>query len=154
MFDTGQLLPLIATGVLVLIGLGSCLAWLPARRLDPAGLPARIFVTAGLALAVVDTPGLGSVLGLSLAAMGALVMWQGQPAPHVPRPRRAGVVGAAVTGGLATLATAESWGPLGQIPDELHAVATAVVAAVTALAALAVADRSRVTLREKLAQQV
>src|SRR5690625_5626141 len=76
--------------VIGLIGLSTCLAWLPATRRDPTGLPTRIFVTVGICAAVLDYDGIGAVLGLSLAAMGLLVMWEGLPAPEVPRPRRRG----------------------------------------------------------------
>lgn len=141
---------LIPAGVILLIGLAGSIAWLPAIRRDPAGLPSRIFMTAGVVMAIADLGGLGSVLGLSLAAMGGLVAWEGQPAPQVPRPRRWGLSFAAVVTGLATLATFNGWGPLGRMPEELRAVATLIISVTGALATLAIADRARIGLREAI----
>ncbi len=148
MFDTAHPLQLAAAGVIVLIGLGCCLAWLPAGRRDPTGPAARIFMTVGLVMSVLDFGGVGSVLGLSLTALGVLIAWEGQPAPEVPRPPRLGIVIAVVATALATAAMFEGWGPLGQLPAQVRAVATLAIATTGGLAALAVADRARVALRE------
>lgn len=150
MFDADHALQLVTAGVILLVGVGSSVAWLPATRRDPSGLPARVFMTAGLAMAVVDVGGVGSVLGLSLAAMGALVAWEGQPAPETPRPRRRGLITAAVFTGLAALATFDGWGPLERVPEELRAIAAVFVATTGVLATLAIADRARVQLRVAL----
>src|SRR5690606_19493973 len=105
-----------AAAVVGLIGLSTCLAWLPATRHDPLGHPTRVFVMVGLAAAILDATGVGAVLGLSLAAMGLLVMWEGQPAPEVPRPHRRGFYVAAVLAGIVTYGTVEGWGPLERVP--------------------------------------
>ncbi|TDE14015.1 hypothetical protein [Jiangella asiatica] len=150
MFDADHSLRLVTAGVVLLIGIGCSIAWLPATRRDPAGLPSRVFATVGTIMAIADWGGVGSVLGISLAAMGVLVGWEGQPPPELPRPRRGGLVTAAVVAGVATLATFDGWGPLERLPEELRAVATLVVAVTGALAALAIADRSRIGLREAI----
>lgn len=153
MFDTGQTLPLIVAGVILLVGVTSCIAWLPALRYDHAGMPARIFITAGLIVTVLDAGGLGSVLGLSLTAMGGLVAWEGQPAPEVPRPRRRGLFTAAVITGLATLGILTGWWSFGRIPEEVRAVIALVVAATGVLTTVTVADRARTTLREAISRR-
>lgn len=150
MFDTDDAHRLLIAGVVLLVGVGSCLAWISAGRRDPAGPAARAFMTIGLIMAALDFRGLGTVLGLSLAAMGALVAWEGQPEPEVPRPRRGGIVVAATLTGLATLAMFDGLGPLSAVPEEARAVATVAVAATGTLATLAVADRARITLRDAL----
>ncbi|WP_157552970.1 hypothetical protein [Jiangella gansuensis] len=150
MFDADHSLRLVMAGVVLLIGISCSIAWLPATRRDPAGLPARGFGTAGAIMAIADWGGVGSVLGLSLAAMGVLIGWEGQPPPEMPRPRRGGLVTAAVVTGLVTLATFDGWGPLSRMPDELRAVAALVVGVTGALATVAIADRSRVRLREAI----
>ena len=150
MFDTDHTLQLVAAGVVALVGLGCCLAWLPAGRRDPTGPAARVFMTVGLAMSILDFGGVGSVLGVSLTALGLLIAWEGQPAPEVPRPPRQGIVIAVVVTGLATAAMYDGWGPLVQLPAEVRAVATVAVATTGGLAALAVADRARVAMREAL----
>ncbi|PSL01073.1 hypothetical protein CLV30_1158 [Haloactinopolyspora alba] len=150
MFDTDDVYRLLIAGVVLLVGVGSCLAWISAGRRDPAGPAARVFMTVGLVMAALDFGGVGAVLGLSLAALGGLVAWEGQPDPEVPRPRRGGIVVAAAITGLATLAMIEGFGPLASVPEEARAVATVVVASTGALGTLAVADRARVTLRDAL----
>lgn len=148
MFDTDHTVRLAAAGVVLLVGLSSCIAWISAGRRGLAGLAARVFMTAGLTVALVDLGGAGTVLGLCLAAFGGFVAWEGQPAPEVPRPPRRAIVVAALVTGLATLAMFDGWGPLARVPSEARAVATLAVAATGILATLAVADRSRVALRE------
>ncbi|TDD68778.1 hypothetical protein E1262_15075 [Jiangella aurantiaca] len=147
MFDADHSFRLTVAGVVLLLGLGFIIAWLPARRRDPAGLSSRLLVTAGLIMGIADLGGLGSVLGFTLAAMGALITWEAQPAPEVPRPHRGGIVVAAVLAGLAALGTFEGWGSLTRVPPELRVVATLVVGVTGALATLAIADRARVRLR-------
>ncbi|MBB5789771.1 hypothetical protein [Jiangella mangrovi] len=147
MFDADHSTRLAIAGVVLLIGLGCIIAWLPARRRDRAGLPSRLLVTAGLIMGMADLGGLGSVLGFALAAMGALILWEAQPAPEVPRPHRGGIVVAAALSGVAALATFEGWWSLARVPAELRAVATLVVGVTGALATLAIADRARVRLR-------
>ncbi len=147
MFDADHSLRLAIAGVVLLLGLGCIIAWLPARRRDPAGLPSRLLVTAGLIMGIADLGRLGGVLGFALAAMGALIAWEAQPPPEVPRPHRGGIVVAALLAGTAALGAFEGWGALVRVPAELRAVATLVVGVTGALATLAIADRARVRLR-------
>jgi hypothetical protein len=148
--DTGDSLRLVLLGVLLLVGFALSIAWLPALRHDPGGLPARIFVTLGMAVFVVDLGGLGSLLGLSLAAMGLMVWWESRPAPEVPRPHRQGIVLAAAVTGTATYAVLVGWGPFGRLPDEIGVIAAVFVAGAGTVGTLAIADRARVSLRDAL----
>lgn len=136
--------------VVGLIGVSTILAWLPATRRDPTGLATRVFITVGLVAAVLDPSGVGAVLGLSLAAMGGLVWWEGRPAPEVPRPRRRGFYVAAVLAGLVTYGTVRGWGPLDSIPRDGRPIAALFVGLVAVLGTLAIADRARITFRDRL----
>lgn len=149
-FDGVNGIQVAIAAVIGLIGLCTVLAWLPATRRDPTGLATRVFITVGLCAAILDDRGLGTVLGLALAAMGVMVSWEGQPAPEVPRPRRRGFYVAAVLAGAATYGTVEGWGPLDRIPADGRPVAALFVGLVAVLATLAIADRSRVTFRDRL----
>ena len=140
-----------AAAAVVLLGVGFSLAWLPALRYGggPA-LLARVLVTAGVFAMAWDTRGLGGVLGLALTIMGAAAVWQGRPAPEIPRPRRKGIViGAALTTTL-IIAVFRGWWLLDRVPDAAVTPTALVMGAVGALATLAIADRSRVQLREAL----
>lgn len=137
-----------AVSVVALIGLGVCVAWLPAWRSNPEGLPARLFIAAGVASAIADLGGVGSLLGIALALLGVLAWWEARPAPEQPRPQLLGLTVAALATGLATFAVLKGWGPLDRMPDEVRAVAALGVGAAGVLGTFAVADRSRVRLRE------
>jgi hypothetical protein len=150
MLDFDQAFSFVFAGVVALIGTASCIAWLPAIRYEPAGLLSRMFMTTGVAIAIIDLSGVGSVLGLSLAAMGGFIAWAGQPAPDVPRPRRCGLSGSAAATGWIALVMIEGWGPLAQVPDELRAVASVVAASAGVLVTFAIADRARVLLRDTI----
>lgn len=150
MFEGLSVIQVTAAAVVGLIGLSTCLAWLPATRRDPTGLPTRVFVTIGLVAAILDYGGIGAVLGLSLAAMGLLVMWEGLPAPEVPRPNRRGFYVAAVLAGAVTHATVEGRGPVERIPEDGRPVAALFVGLVAVLGTLAIADRSRISLRDRM----
>jgi len=147
--DTGDALRIGAASAVALTGVGLSIAWLPAFRYDgPAALTARLLMTAGLVAAIFDLGGLGGVLGLALTAMGGAVMWQSQPLPEVPRPRRKGVVIAAAATGFAIAAALRGWAWLDRVPDAARPVSALVAGSVGALATLAVADRARVRMRE------
>lgn len=152
--DSGNSLGIILIGVVLLIGLALSIAWLPALRHDPGGLPARIFGSFGLAVFVADFGGLGSVLGLALAAMGLMMSWESQPAPEVPRPRRRGIVTGAIVTGAATYAILAGWGPASRFPDEIGTIIALTTAGVGTVATLAIADRARVSLREALHRRI
>ncbi|WP_166351537.1 hypothetical protein [Phytoactinopolyspora limicola] len=140
---------IVAAGVVVLVGLCLTIAWAPARGHYPGGLPSRAFVTVGLMTVFWDPGGLG-IVGAVLTAMGVAIWWCGRPEPELPRPRRAGLVVAAVASGIIVLATDLGWGALGRIPDDARALATVVVIGVVLLGTLAIADRARVTYRDAL----
>ena len=91
--ESADALRVSAAAAVALTGVGLCLAWLPAlRREGLVCLTARLLTTVGLIAAILDFGGLGGVLGPALAAMGLAAMWQSQPEPEVPRPRRKGIV--------------------------------------------------------------
>ncbi len=138
----------------VLAGLGLSLAWLPALRFGggPA-LMARVLVTAGLFAIIWDTRGLGGVLGFALTAMGLAVMWQGQQEPEVPRPRRKGVVIGATMTALAVIAAVRGWWHFDLVPDRATTATVVSLGAIGALGTLAVADRSRVRLRDAIRER-
>ncbi len=154
MLDAEQATRFVVAGVVLLIGLGVFNAWMPAARHDPAGPFARVFMTVGLVMATFDFGGVGSVLGFSLATLGAFVAWEGQPSPDIPRPTRRGVVVIATSTGLAVLAVLSGWGPLSSAPEQARAVAGVVIAAVGVLATFAIADRARVRLREAISRRL
>lgn len=154
MIDPADALRVSAAVAVVLVGLGVSIAWLPAFRFGGgAALMARILVTAGLFAILWDTRGLGGVLGFALTAMGAAAIWQGQPEPEVPRPRRKGVViGAAITA-LAIIAVVRGWWHFDLIPDRATTTSVLAAGAIGALGTLAVADRSRVRLRDAVRER-
>jgi hypothetical protein len=138
-----------------LIGAGLCLAWLPALRHEGlVCMTARLLTTVGLVAAIVDLGGLGGVLGPALAAMGLAAMWQSQPEPEVPRPRRKGIVIAAAATGLAIFAALRGWSILDLVPAEARMISALVAAALGALATVAVADRARVRMREAVRERL
>ncbi len=148
--DTGDYVQFVISGAVVLIGLGLSIAWIPATRYDPGGLPARLFVTVGVVAAVADPRGLGIVLGIALAVLGVLMWWESQPAPEVPRPRVRGLVVAALVTAAAVLATVVGWGPFGRLPESVRLVVALGIAGAGAIGTLAVADRTRVVLRDAI----
>jgi hypothetical protein len=86
--------------------------------------------------------------------MGFAAMWQSQPEPEVPRPRRKGIVIAAAATGLATFAALRGWSVLGLVPDQARTIAALIAATVGALATIAVADRARVRMREAIRERL
>jgi hypothetical protein len=143
-----------AAVAIALTGLGISIAWLPAFRYGggPA-LLARMLATVGLLAIVWDSRGLGGVLGLALTAMGVAAVWQGQPEPEVPRPRRKGIlVGSAITA-LAVVAVVRGWWALDRIPEQATSAAAVAVAGIGLLGTLSVADRSRVRLRDAVRER-
>jgi hypothetical protein len=115
---------------------------------------ARLLLTAGLVAAILDLGGLGGVLGLGLAAMAATAMWQSQPAPEVPRPRRKGILVAAGVSGFLIAAALRGWWLFEQVPDQARPVAAVVVGSTAGLATLAAADRSRVRMRDAVRERL
>lgn len=155
MIDTADALRVSAATAVGLTGVGLCLAWLPAlRREGLVCLAARLLTTVGLIAAILDFGGLGGVLGPALAAMGFAAMWQSQPEPEVPRPRRKGIVIASALTGLAIFATLRGWSVLDLIPAQARVASALVAGAVGALATIAVADRARVRMREAVRERL
>ncbi|MGH8822991.1 MAG: hypothetical protein ACRDVN_00740 [Jiangellaceae bacterium] len=155
MIDTGDALRIAAGAAVGLAGIGLSIAWLPALRYEgAAALVARLLITAGLAAAVVDLGGLGGVLGLALAAMGAAAMWQSQPAPEVPRPRRKGILVSAGVAGLSIAAALRGWWQFDHVPDQARPVSALLVGSGIGIATLAVADRARVRMRDAVRERL
>lgn len=140
-----------AAAAVVLLGVGFSLAWLPALRYGgwPA-LLARVLVTAGAFAIVWDTRGLGGVLGLALTIMGAMAVWQGQPAPEIPRPRRKGIVAGAAVTAVLIIAPSRGWWLLDRVPEAAVTPVALTLGAIGALATLSIADRSRTHVRDAL----
>ena len=155
MIETADAVRVSAAAAVALTGVGLCLAWLPAlRREGLVCLTARLLTTVGLIAAILDFGGLGGVLGPALAAMGLAAMWQSQPEPEVPRPRRKGIVVASTLTGLAIFAALRGWSVLDLVPAQARVVSALVAGALGGLATIAVADRSRVRMREALRERL
>jgi len=153
--DSAEALRVSAGVAVALTGVGLCLAWLPALRHDGlVCLAARLLTTVGFVAAILDFGGLGGVLGPALAAMGLAAMWQSQPAPEVPRPRRKGILIASFATGLAIFATLRGWSVLGLVPDQARMISAMIAGTVGVLATVAVADRARVRMREALRERL
>jgi hypothetical protein len=147
--DTSDALRIAAATTTALTGVGLSIAWLPAfRQAGAAALTSRLLVTAGLVVAILDLGGLGGVLGLALAAMGIAAMWESQPPPEVPRPRRKDVVVAAMVTGFVIVAALRGWWLFDRVPDAAKPISALSVGSVAALATLAIADRTRVRMRD------
>ena len=152
--DTSDAPWIAAATTALLTGVGLSIAWLPAFRLaGAAAFTSRLLVTAGLVVAILDLGGLGGVLGLALAAMGVAAMWESQPPPEVPRPRRKGVVVAAMVAGLVIVATLRGWWMLDRVPEAARPISALTVGSVAALATLAIADRARVRMRDDVRER-
>jgi hypothetical protein len=152
--DTSDALWIAAATTAALTGVGLSIAWLPAFRLaGAAAFTARLLVTAGLVAAILDLGGLGGVLGLALAAMGVAAMWESRLPPEVPRPRRKGVVVAAIVTGLVIVATLRGWWLLDRVPEAARPISALTVGSVAALATLAIADRARVRMRDDVGER-
>ncbi|HEX6337876.1 MAG TPA: hypothetical protein VFZ85_13030 [Jiangellaceae bacterium] len=151
MIESSEALRVAAAATVVLLGVGISLAWLPALRYAGAApMLSRILITAGAFSVVWDTRGLGGVLGLALAIMGVAALWQSQPPPEVPRPRRKGIVMGAALTALLVIAPARDWWLLERVPDGATTPVAWALGAIGALGTLSIADRSRVHLREAL----
>jgi len=148
--DSGDSLRIVVIGVFALLSVATLVAWLPGVRYDPTGVPARIFMALGAGVMISDISGAGGVLGLCLGLMGALMWWEGQPPPEVPRPLLLGVLLATLATGVAMLAALEGWSGFGRIPDEGRAAVAVAIGGAGVLGTLAVADRSRVQLRDAI----
>jgi hypothetical protein len=154
--QAGELTALAPGLAVILAGLGLTLAWLPAVRTEgwTALLP-RLLVVAGLAAILGDRlVGLGGVLGLGLVALGALAGWQARPAPSTPRPRRTGIVVAAAVTGLLLVAGDRGWWLLDRVPAAAQPWTVLLLGGVGILATVAIADRERVRLRDRLAREI
>lgn len=155
MIDAADALRVSAAVAVALTGFGLSLAWLPALRHEgPVGLVARLLTTVGLVAAIVDFGGLGGVLGFALAAMGVAAMWQTQPEPEVPRPRRKGILIASAATGLAIFAALRGWSVLDMVPLQARVISAMVAGTVGALATIAVADRARVRMRDAVRERL
>jgi hypothetical protein len=155
LIDPGDGLRVSVAVAVALMGAGLCLAWLPALRHEGlVCMTARLLTTVGLVAAIVDMGGLGGVLGPALAAMGLAAMWQSQPEPEVPRPRRKGIVIAAAATGLAIFAALRGWSVLDLVPAQARMISALVAVALGALATVAVADRARVRMREAVRERL
>ena len=153
--DSADALRVSVAIAVALIGAGLCLAWLPALRHEGwVCMTARLLTIIGLVAAIVDIGGLGGVLGPALAALGLAAMWQSQPEPEVPRPRRKGIVIAAGATGLAIFAALRGWSILDLVPGQARVISALVAATVGALATVAVADRARVRMREAVRERL
>jgi hypothetical protein len=153
--DAADALRFSAAVAVGLTGAGLCLAWLPVLRHEGlVCMAARLLTTVGLVAAIIDFGGLGGVLGPALAAMGVAAMWQSQPEPEVPRPRRKGVIVAAAATGLAIFAALRGWSVLAVVPDQARVISALVAATVGALATVAVADRARVRMRDAVRERL
>lgn len=154
MIDPTDAFRVSAAIAVVLTGLGVSLAWLSAFRFGGGlALMARILVTVGLFALIWDTRGLGGVLGFALTAMGIAAMWQGQPEPEVPRPRRKGIVIGAIVTAVVVVAAVRGWWHFDRVPDRATTATVLAAAAIGALGTLAVADRSRVRLRDAVRER-
>ena len=155
MIASGDALRFALAVAIALTGLGLSIAWLPAvRHTGLVGLAARLLTTVGLFAAILDFGNLGGVLGPALAAMGAAALWQSQPKPEVPRPRRKGIFVAAAATGLAIYAALRGWSILDLVPTHARTISALVAGSVGALATIAVADRARVRLREAVRERL
>jgi hypothetical protein len=133
---------------------GITIAWLPGLRYSGiVTLAARLLIGAGVLTVVLDSRGLGVILGLGLTALGALASWEGRPAPEVPRPRRKGVIIAALATALVMLAAMKGWWLLSMVPDGARPVVALALGAVAALGTLAIADRSRIKMRDAVRER-
>lgn len=134
--------------------IGLTIAWLPGLRYSGlVTLAARLLIGAGVLTVVLDSRGLGVILGLGLTALGALAAWEGRPAPEVPRPRRKGVIIAALTTALVMLAAMRGWWLLGRVPEDVRPAVALALGAVAALGTLAIADRSRIKMRDAVRER-
>jgi hypothetical protein len=153
--ETADAVRVSAAAAVALTGVGLSLAWLPAlRREGLVCLTARLLTTVGLMAAILDFGGLGGVLGPALAAMGLTAMWQSQPEPEVPRPRRKGIVVASTLTGLAIFAALRGWSVLDLVPAQARVVSALVAGALGGLATIAVADRARVRMRDAVRERL
>jgi hypothetical protein len=153
--ETADAVRVSAAAAVALTGVGLCLAWLPAlRREGLVCLTARLLTTVGLIAAILDFGGIGGVLGPALAAMGLAAMWQSQPEPEVPRPRRKGIVVASTLTGLAIFAALRGWSVLDLVPAQARVFSALVAGALGGLATIAVADRARVRMREAVRERL
>lgn len=155
MIASGDALRFALAVAIALTALGLSIAWLPAvRHTGLVGLAARLLTAVGLFAAILDFGNLGGVLGPALAAMGAAALWQSQPKPEVPRPRRKGIFVAAAATGLAIYAALRGWSILDLVPTQARTISALVAGSVGALATVAVADRARVRLREAVRERL
>lgn len=134
--------------------IGITIAWLPGLRYSGIViLAARLLIGAGVLTVVLDSRGLGVILGLGLTALGVLAAWEGRPAPEVPRPRRKGVIIAALITALVMLAAMRGWWLLGSVPEDVRPAVALALGGVAALGTLAIADRSRIKMRDAVRER-
>ncbi|HEX6196248.1 MAG TPA: hypothetical protein VFZ37_10065 [Jiangellaceae bacterium] len=149
--DTMTVVAIVGVSLAVI---GLTIAWLPGLRYSGiVTLAARLLIGAGLLSVVLDSRGLGVILGLGLTALGALAAWEGRPAPEVPRPRRKGVIIAALITALVMLAAMRGWWLFGRVPDDVRPVVALALGGVAALGTLAIADRSRIKMRDAVRER-
>jgi hypothetical protein len=146
-----SIVSVVAVGLAVI---GISIAWLPGFRYGGlATLLARLVIGAGIVAMLVDSRGLGLILGIGLAALGAVAAWEARPAPEVPRPRRKGVVLASIATGVVLLAAIRGWGRLSEVPETAVPIVALGLGAVATLGTLAIADRSRIRMRDAVRER-
>jgi hypothetical protein len=133
---------------------GLTIAWLPGFRYGGlVTLLARLVIAAGVLAVLLDIRGLGLVLGIGLAVIGTGAAWESRPAPEVPRPRRKGVIMAAFATALIMLAALRGWWRLSEVPETAVPIVALGLGAAASLGTLAIADRSRIRMRDAVRER-
>ncbi len=134
---------------LALVGYGIAMTPLVRNRARPAIIP-RLLAAAGLVVIAAYGFDLRSLLAVGVVAIGVVAAYDTRSPSGTPYPRWDAIAAAALLSGLAVYFALRGALPLLDRASWLPAVAAGVFGVAGALGTLAVADRERVRLHERL----
>lgn len=144
----------VLAGAIASLTLCSMLTWTGAGRYALPVHVSRPIMGVGAIGVVIDSTGLGAVLGAALFGLGLVIAWEAMPAPEVPRPRTRLTFLVIVFTTLACAVLLLGVGPASDMAETTRNVGALAGLAVGGLLAVAAADRARVRLRERVADRL
>lgn len=148
------MLQLVIGGAIVLYTVCTVLAWSGAGHHGVSAMVSRPMVGAGATATVLDLGGLGMVLGLGLAILGALIGWESMAPPQIPRPRGTLTLAVVLLSAVLAAAVWSGVGPSATTSETYRVLGTIAVGVLGSLLAVAAADRARVRLRDQVIERL
>src|SRR5690625_860596 len=143
----------VLSGAIAALTLCSMLTWTGAGKYALPVHASRPIMGVGAIGVVIDSTGLGAVLGTALLALGVIIAWETMPPPEVPRPRIRLTIMVIVFTAFVCAVLLRGMGPAAGMAEATRSVAALAGVGLGGLLAVAAADRARVRLRERVADR-